>query len=380
MKSVRNIEIMQQLQYYDWNIIKDWVIKNNYTCLIVHHEKENNDHFHAYIKFNSPLIVSGIVKTLNIQEQYLQKISSWKSALAYAFHLGSTSQEESLTPDCVLFSNNVDIESIFEENKRIENKNIYEQLFFDYGNLKISKKQLFSQIDFEIFNENRSLYDNAYKFRQLKIGKRELKVMYITGASGSGKTTLAKYIADTFNYDYFISASGQDPLGDYDKEECIIFDDLRGDIFKKAELFKLLDNNTNSSVKSRYVNKDISNCKLIVITSVLRPYELYSWGTDNVNETYAQFLRRLSNCFYLINSFNQVEKISCNADGLICCSQNVLDISSILNKIKKSSPDDMSLRFDYLSIKLSNPFFVQSFEDYKKFTLNPEFDDPYFPF
>lgn len=80
-------------------------------------------------------------------------------------------------------------------------------------------------------------------------------------------------------------------------------DDLRADAFTKAELFKLTDNNTNSSVKSRYQNKDISYCKLMIITSIKTPHSLYNWTdiTDK-DETFKQFSRRLNNTFLYITN------------------------------------------------------------------------------
>ena len=56
----------------------------------------------------------------------------------------------------------------------------------------------------------------------MKIKERNLEVVYITGGSGSGKTLSAKYFAEKFGYDSFVSGSGDDFLDGYDKEECLI--------------------------------------------------------------------------------------------------------------------------------------------------------------
>lgn len=134
-----------------------------------------------------------------------------------------------------------------------------------------------------------------------------MQVIYITGESGTGKTTLAKYLALCTGYDYFVSGSGADLLDGYDKEECIILDDLRGDAFKQNELFKLTDNNTNSSIKSRYQNKDISNCKLMIITSIKQPSKLYDWS--NQDEPSKQFARRLENRFILVTNQGTIYEV-----------------------------------------------------------------------
>lgn len=303
LKSIRQVEIVQQLNKYDWSVIRDYCNKNDYRCLIVHHEKEGNNHFHAYIKFDSPVPISNLTKQLNIEEQYLQSIKNWKNALAYAFHLGNTSKEEELDESCILWSNRIIIYDIFNGNEKIKEANRDEeikQLFYDYGDLKITKKQLLNELTPQLFDKYSKLYNNMIKYRQMKVSDRQMKVVYIYGESGTGKTTLAKFFAKSYNYDYFVTGSGKDPLDGYDKEECLIFDDLRGDTFTKAELFKLLDNNTNSSVKSRYCNKDISNCKLLIITSVKSPISLYDWSVDSTTETFKQLSRRLGNeCCYV---------------------------------------------------------------------------------
>ena len=71
----------------------------------------------------------------------------------------------------------------------------------------------------------------------------------------------------------------------------------------RSELFKLTDNNTNSSVKSRYNNKDISNCKLLIITSIKAPHKLYNWQEDS-EESFLQFARRLAYTYVIIKNAN----------------------------------------------------------------------------
>lgn len=154
----------------------------------------------------------------------------------------------------------------------------------DYANLKISRKQLYEKLSWELYDMNEKSINKAEKYRSYNLQKRNLEVLYITGLSGSGKTTYAKYLASLKHFDYFVSGSGEDFLDGYDKEECIILDDFRGGTMKFSELLKMLDNNTNSSVRSRYYNKDISNCKLMIITSIFQPNELYGFMSKNDDE------------------------------------------------------------------------------------------------
>ena len=182
-----------------------------------------------------------------------------------------------------------------------------------YGRLDISKKQFMSFLETfgqdmpNIFDKNYKTFNRMKELRHTLVrDHRQLEVMYITGGSGLGKTTAAKYIAEQLHYDYFVSGSGEDILDGYDKEECIILDDYRPNVMSFSELLKFLDNHTNSSVKSRYVNKDISNCKLIVITSIVEPDQLYriTSATDESSQSYQepleQLMRRLKHTVYTI--------------------------------------------------------------------------------
>lgn len=181
------------------------------------------------------------------------------------------------------------------------------QAFYDYGQCKISKRQLMNYLKgsgriAKLIHENNSLYKHMKDLRQDLISQnRNMEVIYITGASGTGKTTAAKYIAQKLHYDYFVSGSGDDVLDGYDKEECIILDDYRAGVMTFSELLKFLDNHTNSSVKSRFKNKDISQCKLIIITSIYPPEELYQSVLHNANqEPLEQLMRRLKHKYYRV--------------------------------------------------------------------------------
>ena len=184
-----------------------------------------------------------------------------------------------------------------------------EDLIEQYANLEITKRQFYKQIEsvggWNAYEANFSSINKAEKFRSYKLKERNLEVIYVCGPSGSGKTTFGKWIASKLNYDPFVSGSGEDFLDGYDKEECIILDDFRASSMKFAELLKMLDNNTNSSVRSRYYNKDISNCKLIVLTSIMKPDELYSFFKDDNGESnqepIEQFYRRIKHHFYWIS-------------------------------------------------------------------------------
>ena len=207
-----------------------------------------------------------------------------------------------------------------------------QQLILNYGECKISKKELMKHLSALDYQKLRSQIKAMQEYRSFKISDRNMEVIYITGQSGSGKTVLAKYLADQMHFDYFISGSGEDFLDGYDKEECIILDDFRATSMRFAEMLKMIDNNTNSTVRSRYYNKDISNCHLMIITSIQKPGELYSmFRTDApfTREPVAQFYRRLGNHFLEISTTGEIEEFILDKDDYSKYSKTGRKIANI---------------------------------------------------
>lgn len=192
----------------------------------------------------------------------------------------------------------------------------------DYAALNISGKNFYALMheNPSFFIKNRSKISAAETLRQRTVKERSLEVVYVTGKSEAGKTTFAKYLSAKFNYDCFITGSGDDPFDGYDKEECINIDEFRDGTMRFSELLKLLDNNTNSSVRSRYNNKDISNCKLMVITTIFKPQQLYSkmMSEHAENEPAVQLYRRLGYRYWIIEGEpfkGDIKEVKLNKDG-----------------------------------------------------------------
>lgn len=336
----RMFEIMNECDRLNLDVIKEWLNGLDCAYLIVKHDQDlpRKAHYHVFVKLANERTFKDIAKACDVQTQYIERIKSWKNALAYAFHLteGAKDDGKHIYDDSAInTAHNVDISAIFKLSKEYDDKRQHEkelkELLYKYGNCEISKYELLKIISAEDYNKYAVIFKRMQEYRIMKVRERNMNVIYITGVSGSGKTTLAKYMARICNYDFFVSGSGKDVLDGYDKEECIILDDLRADVFTKAELFKLTDNNTNSSVKSRFKNKDISYCKLMIITSIKTPRDLYNW--DEVldkDETFAQFARRLGNKFLYIDRDGFI--IECNYD---------LDLIHTVKKVQDFKMDDV---------------------------------------
>ena len=177
---------------------------------------------------------------------------------------------------------------------------------FDFGSSQVGQTnriRCFKQLEF--------FYNTHIKGIQLRGVDRDMNVIYITGAAGTGKTTVAKFLAKTMGYDVCVSSSSNDPLQDYMGQKCLILDDFRPSDWQLSDLLKLLDNHTSSSAKSRYNNKYMNDCKMIILTSVFpitdRSYQKYN------NEPLTQLFRRIKS--YIVvsaDNFVTYEKLDNN--------------------------------------------------------------------
>ena len=127
---------------------------------------------------------------------------------------------------------------------------------------------------------------------------RHIEVVFVQGKGGTGKTYYAKKLLSSMGYDYCVSSSSNDPFQDYLGQKAIILDDLRDRTFEFEDLLKTLDNNTASSVKSRFTNK-VFNGEMIIITSTVPLHYWYYNYRGSAFDTLQQLYRRIS-CYVVV--------------------------------------------------------------------------------
>lgn len=141
----------------------------------------------------------------------------------------------------------------------------------------IRRYNLFQRVSMQMYLDHKIDFDRAFEYRELRLksdSNRQIDVIYITGEAGSGKTTLAKHLCIKRGLSYCVSGSSRDPVQDYNGQDCLILDDLRPQTFDLSDLLKMLDNNTASSVNSRYHDRWLE-VQCIIITTVLSIDEFF---------------------------------------------------------------------------------------------------------
>lgn len=153
---------------------------------------------------------------------------------------------------------------------------------------------------FAVYGEQR-----AYRTLQaLERGEFKLTVFFITGAPGAGKTRLAKAFVQALvkaseGYDdrwQVCQTAATNPMDDYNGEEILFMDDVRGTSLSASDWLKLLDPHNISPASARYRNK-VPACRVVVITSTKEPIEFFYYckqmGGGDRSEALDQFLRRI---------------------------------------------------------------------------------------
>lgn len=299
-------EVYNQTKFFNNNnITKEKIVeileskKNVRDYAFIEHNKDVDDngnpkepHFHIAIRFQNAQDIKYVAEWFGVSENMVSKVKgTWKDMLQYLTHQNAPNKFQYGEEEVVSNFNWID-----EKNKKTTKKtderleeiinNIVENNYREYN--------IHSYVSATEYVKYSRQIDLAYKFRDNILRnkeEREMEVIFINGNSGSGKTTYAKQICKDKGFSFFVTSSSNDPLDGYQGQDCIILDDLRGSCFALSDLLKMLDNNTNSSVKSRYRNK-VLQCKMLIITSIQNMEDFYRNVFENENEPILQFKRR----------------------------------------------------------------------------------------
>lgn len=310
MATVRNFELMQSLEYISIDdvkkvlsekaSIKDYAYiihdKDVYTKADEEENEEHRDgllkpsHIHCFVRLEGPREIEQVAKWFGVKSNYIQKCrSSFSKCLQYLIHKNDKNKYQYDVSEVV---SNYDFETemnVMSDSERLDV--IIEKI----GNQEITRYNYTEYIDIKDMTKWKSKLDVAFRYVDDKLRKevnRDMDVVYLQGASGTGKSTYAKDLASKKGYSVFISGSSNDILDGYQNEECIILDDIRPSVMGLSDLLKMLDNNTNSTTRSRYYNKVMTKCKLIIVTTVLDIDTFFNNVFENENEPIVQLKRR----------------------------------------------------------------------------------------
>lgn len=288
------------------DIIREHKVIKKYAYILHDKDPDTSPHYHIYLNFGRTGIpLSDIARWFGLQESCVEKIKGRPSdVLQYLTH-ANDSQKNKFQYDNSEVVANFDFLAEIETDKVLGDfeKYSYAQQLQYVNSLPVSEKtQAFSKLEklWKIYCQCLVLNND-----------RDIDVMFIDGKGGTGKTYYAKKLLSQMGYDYCVSSSSNDPFQDYLGQKAIILDDLRDSAFDFEDLLKMLDNNTASSVRSRFTNK-VFNGKLIVITSTVplsywyREYQ-YSDNKDEIQQFYRRITSYVRVTHEYVSVYNEID-------------------------------------------------------------------------
>jgi len=271
-------------------------------------------HIHVALAFNTDQAAESIAKWFDDKPERIERCKSathpWETLEGYLTHQTDGADGKYQYDPSEVHTSGYDYAEALAKNReeieasrnRRKSHPLQAQLL-DICQGKITRYRLGEHIDPMDRIKHERAIETAFKIQdeyKARKTERDMQVIYIYGKSGTGKTTLAKFTAKRLGFDSFITGASNDPLQGYLGQECIIFDDIRGSDWKMNDLLKMLDNNTPTLGKSRYANKLLSDCKLMILTSIDSLEDLYRGikQSDNV-EPIEQLKRRCTTVIHV---------------------------------------------------------------------------------
>ena len=301
-KSLRSIEIEQKCSFGFTDAFVEKLLSDKKDTIKryawIKHNKENDDHIHLMLWFYNPQTTEGLLKWITgigtISQ--LERIKKDESAIAYLTH---SNKPEKVQYDLSDVHSNIplgELSAITEKQKLLSN---VQPIIDKIVRGEMTEKEMFSVENVDIYLRHKKTIDNAFDFyyecirNEVRKGGKDMNVAFLVGKTGSGKTSYAKHFCEDNKLTYCISSGSNDVLQDYKGEEVLILDDFRDSCFRLADVLKLLDNHTRSSVNSRYHNKIFAGSQIIITTSI----PLDDWYRETKGDSREQFLRRIGLVF-----------------------------------------------------------------------------------
>ena len=314
-----------------YKTIKQW-------AYILHDKDDTRPHYHIYLNFGSSSASTEMVAGwFGVPENFIEKVKGRKTDMLLYLTHGNESQKNKHQYSQDEVVSNFDFVSAIQQSRIIGDFEHYTYAqMLQYANSLpvVEKASVLAQLK------------KLWELHCMCVGlsaDRKIEVIFIAGKPGTGKTYYAKKLLTSMGYDFCVSSSSNDPLQDYLGQKALILDDLRDTAFEFEDFLKITDNDTQSSISSRFHNKVFMGEVIAITSSVPLNFWYrqmqYSRKTDDLQQLY----RRIS-CYVEVKEtevwvYNEGLDDKGKPKGIATCYKNEL-------VDKKRAP---KARFDFLS-------------------------------
>ena len=282
-------------------------------------------HVHILLKFEKGASLSKIALAIGVKSEYLEKLKSgrygYDNCLAYLVHAKDETKYQ-YQPHEVVTVRGEDYSSIYHRcmetwcKGRATKKAQETNLSIDWLVEKIlagelTKSNILLTNDYyAIYGQHKRKVNEALEtagerksyqtIAELEAGKFKKTILYIYAESGSGKTKYCKKLIELLQtialkygqkWEYCLTAS-TNAFDEYNGQDILFLDDIRGDSLSVSDWLKLLDPYTISPISARYHNK-MGSAKVIIITTTTPFRTFFEQSKGNIDEDTGQFIRRI---------------------------------------------------------------------------------------
>lgn len=324
--------IVDKLNNEDISVKEAYGIKHDKDERTVWNQEEKKnvtekkpEHIHFLFKFDKGASLSKIALATGVEPQYLEKLKSgrygFNNCLAYLVHAKDETKYQ-YQPDEVVTILGEDYISIYNRNmdawtkgratKKANETNLsIDWLIEKILSGEITKRNIMLTDEYySIYGQHKRRINEAletagerksYKtIIELEEGRFKKTIFFINANSGAGKTTLSKQLIEILQatalnfgetWDFCVTAS-KNAFDEYNGQDVLLLDDIRGDSLSVSDWLKLLDPYMISPISARYHNR-IGSAKVIIITSIQTPISFFAMAQNSFQEDLGQFIRRM---------------------------------------------------------------------------------------
>lgn len=343
-------------------------------------------HVHVLLKFQQGASLNKLALAIGVEKQYLEKLKSgrygYENCLAYLVHAKDETKYQ-YKPEDVHTVLGEDYQSVYHRKieswikgratKRAKETNLDVDWLIDKilkGEVTKSNIMLTNEY-YAVYGQHKRKINEALEtagerrsyrtIAELEAGRFKKTVFFIQADSGVGKTKFSKKLISLVRklsikkgqlFDVCVTAS-VNAFDEYEGQEILFLDDIRGDSLTVSDWLKLLDPFMISPISARYRNK-MGAAKIIVITSTNSPLSFFSKAKGNHREDLGQFLRRIDYLIEIKDGFHFSEpKKKTDLEGDKICSEDIIYNSSF-KFVKISRCSEKEARFKLLNRVVEN--------------------------
>ena len=336
IKKLKSSDIIVKEAYiikHDKDKISNWD-----SNLMTNTDEDKAVHVHALLKFEKGASLNKIALAVEVEPQYLEKLKSgrygYDNCLAYLTHAKDETKYQ-YRPEEVVTVLGEDYSSIYHRNmhtwlkgratKKAKETNLsIDWLCEQILEGRITKNNIMLTDEYyAIYGQHKRKINEALEtagerrsyrtIADLEAGKFQKTVIFIQAKSGVGKTKFSKELINAIqanavknglNWEACLTAS-TNAFDEYNGEEILFLDDIKGDSFTVSDWLKLLDPYMISPISARYHNK-LGTPRIILITNTKTPVELFFFAKGNYEEDLGQFIRRIDLLVHIHNDIFHV--------------------------------------------------------------------------